>query len=142
MVRTTLLLILVLDFYFSYFDLGKIVFYTASRGHFSDIGGIVPGSMPPTSKTIFEEGAQILSFKIVEKGIYKRDELVKILVDDPAQYPGCSGTRCLGDVESDLKAQIAANNKGVKLIYGIVKEYGLDTVIEYMHHVSSSVTSL
>lgn len=67
--------------------------------------------MPPTSKTIFEEGAQIKSFKVVKKGVYQRDELVKYLVEDPAKYPGCSGTRCLGDVESDLRAQIAANQK-------------------------------
>lgn len=68
--------------------------------------------MPPTSKTIFEEGAQIKSFKIVSKGKYDRDQLVKYLMDEPAKYEGCSGSRCLRDVESDLQAQIAANNKG------------------------------
>jgi N-methylhydantoinase B/oxoprolinase/acetone carboxylase alpha subunit len=67
--------------------------------------------MPPTSKTIFEEGAQIKSFKVINKGKYMRDELLDYLVEKPAQYPGCSGTRCLNDVESDLRAQIAANQK-------------------------------
>ncbi|GAA6047784.1 hypothetical protein JCM3770_001776 [Rhodotorula araucariae] len=114
---------------------GEIVFFTASRGHHADIGGIIAGSMPPTSKTIFDEGAQIKSFKVVDRGEYQRDELVRLLVDEPAQYPGCSGTRCLSDVESDLKAQIAANNKGVALINLLNDEYGLETVQEYMLHI-------
>ena len=92
--------------------------------------------MPPTSKTIFEEGASIVSFKIVNKGEYQRDELVRILLEEPAKYPGCSGTRCLNDVESDLRAQIAANNKGSNLINMLIDEYGLETVLEYMDHVS------
>lgn len=50
-------------------------------------------------------------FKVVSKGVYQRDELVRYLVEEPAKYPGCSGTRCLSDVESDLRAQIAANKK-------------------------------
>lgn len=108
--------------------------------------------MPPTSKTIFEEGAQIKSFKIVSKGKYDRDQLVKYLMDEPAKYEGCSGCRCLRDVESDLQAQIAANNKGggfaasvppqglthsagVNLIYLLINEYGLKTVQDYMLHV-------
>lgn len=75
-------------------------------------------SMPPTSKTIFEEGAQIKSFKIVSKGKYDRDQLVKYLMEEPAKYEGCSGSRCLRDVESDLQAQIAANNKGQPAVLG------------------------
>ncbi|GAA5891430.1 hypothetical protein JCM5296_006525 [Sporobolomyces johnsonii] len=117
------------------FQDGKIVFFTASRGHHADVGGILPGSMPPTSKTIFDEGASIVSFKVVSKGKYQRDELVRYLVDEPAKYEGCSGTRCLGDVESDLKAQIAANNKGVNLINLLNEEYGLETVQQYMLHI-------
>lgn len=113
-------------------DSGKIIFFTASRGHHADIGGISAGSMPPTSKTIFEEGAAIKSFKIVNKGKYQRDELLRYLCDEPAKYPGCSGTRCLTDVESDLKAQISANNKGATLIRSLIQEYSLDTVQKYM----------
>lgn len=101
---------------------------TDSRSSHADIGGILPGSMPPTSKTIFEEGAQIKSFKIVSQGEYDRKGLLKHLCDDPAQYPNCSGTRCLRDVESDLQAQIAANQKGINLIRVLVKEWGLQTV--------------
>lgn len=99
------------------------------RAH-SQIGGILPGSMPPTSKTLYEEGAQVKSFKLVRRGEYDRSGLLKLLVEEPAQYPGCSGTRCLRDVESDLQAQIAANQKGINLIQGLVDEYGLETVQE------------
>lgn len=120
-------------------DSGKqIIFFTASRGHHADIGGILPGSMPPTSKTIYEEGAQIKSFKIVSKGEYDRKGLLKHILEDPARYPGCSGTRCLRDVESDLQAQIAANQKGINLIHGLVKEWGLETVQNYMRHIRSN----
>lgn len=94
--------------------------------------------MPPTSRTLFEEGAQIISFKVVDKGEYQREELVRILVDEPAQYEGCSGTRCLNDVESDLRAQIASNNKGVHLINLLIDEYGLETVLSYMDFIRSN----
>ncbi|KAA1098841.1 hypothetical protein PGT21_015740 [Puccinia graminis f. sp. tritici] len=117
------------------FNEQNLVFFTASRAHHADIGGILPGSMPPTSTNIFEEGAQIKSFKIVSKGQFKQSELKKYLIEDPAKYPSCSGTRCFGDVESDLKAQIAANNKGVGLIYLLIDEYGLETVQAYMTHI-------
>ena len=97
-------------------DPHEIIFFTASRGHHADIGGILPGSMPPTSTTIFEEGANILSFKIVREGVIDHDGLVDYMVTKPAQYAGSSGCRNLRDVESDLKAQIAANHKGIQLI--------------------------
>jgi N-methylhydantoinase B/oxoprolinase/acetone carboxylase alpha subunit len=82
----------------------EIIFFTASRGHHADIGGILPGSMPPTSVNIFEEGAEIVSFKIVDGGIFNREGLVEHMVDKPSQYPGSSGCRNIRDVESDLKA--------------------------------------
>ncbi|TFY54617.1 hypothetical protein EVJ58_g8756 [Rhodofomes roseus] len=116
----------------------EIIFFTASRGHHADIGGILPGSMPPTSTSIFEEGAQIESFKIVDGGVYDHDGLVEYMVHKPAQYPGSSGCRNIKDVESDLKAQIAANHKGIQLIQAIVDDYGLETVQEYMHHIRSN----
>lgn len=115
-----------------------IVFFTASRGHHADIGGILPGSMPPTSKNIYEEGAQIKSFKIVNGGQYDRKGLLRHLCEEPAKYPGCSGTRCLRDVESDLQAQIAANQKGINLIRGLVEEWGLETVQQYMRFIRSN----
>ncbi len=82
----------------------EIIFFTASRGHHADIGGILPGSMPPTSVNIFEEGAEIVSFKIVSKGIFDKDGLYEYMVQQPAKYPGSSGCRNIRDVESDLKA--------------------------------------
>lgn len=81
-----------------------IIFFTASRGHHADIGGILPGSMPPTSVSIFEEGAEIVSFKIVSGGVFDREGLIEYMVDKPSQYPGSSGCRNIRDVESDLKA--------------------------------------
>ncbi|KAH9919996.1 cytoplasmic protein [Epithele typhae] len=116
----------------------KIIFFTASRGHHADIGGILPGSMPPTSKTIFEEGAHIKSFKLVREGVFDSENLYKYMVDEPAQYPGSSGCRNIRDVESDLKAQVAANHKGIQLIHQIVDDYGLETVQEYMHHIRAN----
>ena len=116
-------------------DRDEIIFFTASRGHHADIGGILPGSMPPNSTNIFEEGAQIRSFKIVSGGVYDRDGLVRVLVDEPSKYAGCSGTRCLRDVESDLKAQIAANHKGIQLLNDLVEEWSLETVQTYMTHI-------
>ena len=82
----------------------KIIFFTASRGHHADIGGILPGSMPPTSTNIFEEGAHIVSFKIVREGVFDKEGLYDYMVTKPAQYPGSSGCRNIRDVESDLKA--------------------------------------
>ncbi|GAA5995268.1 uncharacterized protein JCM10292_005067 [Rhodotorula paludigena] len=116
----------------------KIIFFTASRGHHADVGGILPGSMPPTSTTIFQEGAQVTSFKVVRAGKYDREGLVKRLVDEPASYPGSSGSRCFRDVESDLQAQIAANNRGVQLLTALIDEYGLETVQAYMMHIRNN----
>ena len=116
-------------------DRDEIIFFTASRGHHADIGGILPGSMPPNSTNLFQEGAQIRSFKIVSEGVYDREGLVRVLVEEPSKYAGCSGTRCFRDVESDLKAQIAANHKGIQLLNDLVEEWGLETVQTYMTHI-------
>ncbi|KAF9167361.1 hypothetical protein DFQ26_004840 [Actinomortierella ambigua] len=117
------------------FNEGKIVFFVASRGHHADIGGILPGSMPPNSKELYQEGAAIRSFKLVSKGHFDLEGLTQRLVDEPAKYPGCSGTRCLRDNVSDLKAQVAANQKGINLVKALIGEYGLDVVQAYMMHI-------
>ncbi|KAF9652764.1 cytoplasmic protein [Thelephora ganbajun] len=116
----------------------EIIFFTASRGHHADIGGILPGSMPPTSTTIFEEGANVESLKIVSDGIFDKKGLDRYMIEIPASYPGSSGCRNIRDVESDLKAQIAANHKGVQLIHAIIDDYGLEKVQEYMYHIRSN----
>jgi 5-oxoprolinase (ATP-hydrolysing) len=115
------------------FDGDDIAFYVASRGHHADIGGVLPGSMPPTSTSLYMEGAAIESLKIVEEGRFNEKAITKLLLEDPAQYDGCSGTRCLQDNISDLKAQIAANKRGITLIKGLISEFGLSTVHRYMY---------
>ena len=84
------------------FNEKKIVFYVASRAHHADIGGILPGSMPPTSKELAEEGAAIRSEKLVSKGHFDEKRITQLLVDEPAKYPGSSGTRTLRDNINDL----------------------------------------
>jgi 5-oxoprolinase (ATP-hydrolysing) len=93
----------------------EIIFFTASRGHHADVGGILPGSMPPTSVNIFEEGAEIVSFKIVSEGKFDREGLWDLMVERPARYEGGSGCRNFKDVESDLKAVSVCNHSGVSL---------------------------
>ncbi|CAH3017311.1 unnamed protein product [Porites evermanni] len=112
----------------------KPVFFVASRGHHADIGGSAPGSMPPNSHSIFEEGAVFKSFKIVSEGVFQEQALTEKL-KEPGKYPGCSGTRNLHDNLSDLKAQVAANHKGIKLITGLIEEYSLPVVQAYMKYI-------
>lgn len=111
------------------------VFFVASRGHHADIGGLQPGSMPPFSKELFQEGAAIKSFKLVQHGVFDEPGIIKRLVDEPGSYPGCSGTRILKDNLSDLKAQVAANQKGINLVRGLIKEYTLPVVQAYMRYI-------
>ncbi|CAM8970857.1 unnamed protein product [Rhodiola kirilowii] len=119
------------------FDNGKLVFFVASRGHHAEIGGITPGSMPPFSKSIWEEGAAIKAFKLVEKGVFQENGIIKLL-----QFPSSDastfkipGTRRLPDNLSDLRAQVAANQRGISLIKELIEYYGLETVQAYMTYV-------
>ncbi|OMO72178.1 Hydantoinase/oxoprolinase [Corchorus capsularis] len=119
------------------FDNGKLVFFVASRGHHAEIGGVTPGSMPPFSKSIWEEGAAIKAFKLVEKGIFQEEGIIKLL-----KFPGgdeyaqkIPGTRRLQDNLSDLRAQVAANQRGITLIKELIEQYGLETVQAYMTYV-------
>ncbi|KAH9626114.1 hypothetical protein KSS87_002988 [Heliosperma pusillum] len=119
------------------FDKGKLVFFVASRGHHAEIGGITPGSMPPFSKAIWEEGAAIKAFKLVEKGTFQEEGIVKLLrvpcSDDSAHE--IPGTRRLQDNLSDLHAQVAANQRGISLIKELIDQYGLEIVKAYMKYV-------
>ncbi|KAI1662674.1 Hydantoinase B/oxoprolinase-domain-containing protein [Daldinia decipiens] len=110
----------------------KILFYAASRAHHADIGGITAGSMPPLSRELFQEGASIESEKIVSEGKFNENRIIELLYNEPAKYPGCSGTRCLADNINDLRAQVSANQKGISLIEGLIQEYGEDIVQFYM----------
>jgi len=120
-----------------YKDLPSPVFFVANRGHHADIGGITPGSMPPHSKHLWQEGATFKSFKVVSKGEFQEAALTEELMA-PAKYPGCKGTRCLQDNLSDLKAQIAANHKGIQLVNELIDQYGLDVVQAYMGHIQAN----
>ncbi len=117
---------------------GKILFYVASRGHHADIGGISPGSMPPASKELWEEGAAIDSFKLVTAGKFDEEGITDLLLHKPSQYPGCSGSRNIKDNISDLYAQVAANQKGINLIHGLIEEYGYDIVKFYMYAIQEN----
>ncbi|CAF0710424.1 unnamed protein product [Brachionus calyciflorus] len=112
----------------------KPVFYVANRGHHADIGGLTPGSMPPTSTKLWQEGANFKSLKIVENNVFKEKEIIDAF-NAPSKYPNCSGTRNLSDNLSDLKAQIAANKRGIELITQLINEYGLDVVLSYMGYI-------
>ncbi|KAI1270287.1 hydantoinase B/oxoprolinase [Xylariaceae sp. FL1019] len=116
----------------------KILFYAASRAHHADIGGITAGSMPPHSRELFQEGAAIKSEKIVSEGKFNEQRITELLYKEPAQYPGCSGTRCLADNINDLRAQVSANQKGISLIESLVQEYGEDTVQFYMVNIQNN----
>ena len=115
---------------------GVIAFYVASRGHHADVGGIAPGSMPPLSKTLVEEGAAIIAFKLVEHGVFQ-EAGISLLLQAPGLLPGNFGTRNLSDNISDLKAQVAANRKGAALMQELVNEYSLFVVQSYMTHIQS-----
>lgn len=122
------------------FNNGTLVFFVASRGHHAEIGGITPGSMPPFSKSIWEEGAAIKAFKLVEKGNFQEEGITNLLSavcsdDSDRNIPG---TRRLQDNLSDLHAQVAANQRGITLIKELIEQYGLDVVQAYMTYVQAN----
>ncbi|PNY10004.1 5-oxoprolinase-like protein [Trifolium pratense] len=119
-----------------FFD-GKLVFFVANRGHHAEIGGITPGSMPPFSKSILEEGAAIKTFKLVEKGIFQEEGIIKLLQFPSSDDHGTKirGTRRIQDNLSDLQAQVASNQRGICLVLELIEQYGLETVQAYMNYV-------
>ncbi|KAK4805809.1 hypothetical protein QYF61_000415 [Mycteria americana] len=115
----------------------KPVFFVASRGHHADIGGITPGSMPPHSKALREEGAVFVSFKLVKDGVFQEEAVTEALMA-PGRVPGCSGSRNLRDNLSDLRAQVAANQKGIQLVAELIRLHGLPAVQAYMAHIQAN----
>jgi 5-oxoprolinase (ATP-hydrolysing) len=107
-------------------------FYVASRGHHADIGGITPGSMPPQSRTLEEEGVLIDNFLLVDQGEFREPALRSLLTEAP--YPA----RNVDQNIADLQAQIAANVKGVEELRRMAEHQGLDTVQAYMGHVQNN----
>jgi 5-oxoprolinase (ATP-hydrolysing) len=107
-------------------------FFVASRGHHADIGGITPGSMPPFSASIGEEGVLIDNFKLVECGTLREAAMRELL------QRGAHPSRNPAQNLADMRAQIAANAKGSAELKALVAHYGLSTVIAYMQHVQDN----
>ena len=110
-------------------------FFVASRGHHADIGGVTPGSMPPGSRTVEDEGILISDFQLLKSGRFQTDALLQLLRnhEHPARNPQQN--------IADLKAQVAANEAGQRSLQSIVDEYGLTTVRAYMQHVQDNAES-
>ena len=127
------------------YNSGKVVFYVASRGHHADIGGVSPGSMPPLSNTLGQEGIAILSLKIVRDGAFQEEEVVSVLTNSAGHKDAYGekivGTRHLKDNVADFKAQVAANNRGIALVTDLIKEYSLKYVHAYMKFIQANAES-
>ncbi len=114
-----------------------VAFYVASRGHHTDIGGLGGTSMPPNSTELWQEGAAIRSFKLIQNSTFDETGITDILLS-PGTHPGCTGSRHIQDNISDLKAQVAANHKGMTLVQALIEEYTLPTVQLYMSAIQSN----
>jgi 5-oxoprolinase (ATP-hydrolysing) len=110
----------------------EATFYVASRGHHADIGGSTPGSMPPFSTTIAEEGVLFDNFLLVRDGRLREAELRALLAG--GEWPARNPEQTI----ADLRAQIAANEKGVQELHAMVAQYGRATVNAYMRHVQDN----
>jgi 5-oxoprolinase (ATP-hydrolysing) len=110
----------------------SVLFWVASRGHHADVGGTAPGSMSPNARTIEEEGVYIDNFKLVDRGAFRETELIELLTG--ARYP----VRNIVQNVADLKAQIAANERGVAELRKMIAHFGLDVVEAYMGHVQDN----
>ena len=110
----------------------KLLFYVASRGHHAEIGGIAPGSMPANSRTIEEEGILFDNWLLAEDGRFREAETLRLLTEAP--YPSRNPRTNL----ADLRAQIAANQKGVDEVARMIDNFGLDVVQAYMKHVQDN----
>ncbi|HEY7609299.1 MAG TPA: hydantoinase B/oxoprolinase family protein [Alphaproteobacteria bacterium] len=110
----------------------SILFYVGARGHHADIGGVTPGSMPPDSKTVEEEGVLFDNFLLVDRGEFREEALRQHLAS--GKYPARNPYQNV----ADLKAQIAACEKGVQELRRMVGQFGLDVVHAYMKHVQDN----
>ncbi|MFE6285507.1 hydantoinase B/oxoprolinase family protein [Streptomyces sp. NPDC057877] len=110
----------------------RILFYVASRGHHAEIGGIAPGSMPADSRTIEEEGILFDNWLLAENGRFREQETLRLLTE--ATHPSRNPRTNL----ADLRAQIAANQRGVDEVARMIEDFGLDVVQAYMRHVQDN----
>jgi 5-oxoprolinase (ATP-hydrolysing) len=111
---------------------GEVLFYVAARGHHADIGGITPGSMPPMSRSVEEEGVLIDDFLLVDAGEFREAAVLDLL--GSGAFPARNPAQNL----ADLKAQIAACAKGAAELHHSVRHFGLATVRAYMRHVQDN----
>ncbi|HEX2478871.1 MAG TPA: hydantoinase B/oxoprolinase family protein [Geminicoccaceae bacterium] len=111
---------------------GQLLFLAAARGHHADIGGITPGSMPPDSTSIDDEGVLIDDLQLVDEGRFLAEELEALLASGP--YPARNPRQNV----ADLQAQIAACARGSGELLGMIGEFGLDTVLAYTGHVQDN----
>jgi len=109
-----------------------ILFWAASRGHHADVGGTAPGSMTPLAKTVDEEGVLFDNFLLARDGTFREEALRDLLTDHP--YPARNPDQNI----ADLKAQVAANERGAAELRRMVAEFGLETVEAYMGHVQDN----
>lgn len=109
-----------------------ILFYVGSRGHHADIGGLTPGSMPPNSSTVHDEGVLFTNFQLVRAGTFLEDQAREILAS--GQWPARNPDQNL----ADLRAQIAANEKGARELLKMCEQFGLSVVQAYMQHVQDN----
>ena len=115
---------------------GTLRFVVASRGHHADVGGLTPGSMPPFSRSLAEEGVVLRNLKIVDGGAFREAALLRALTAGP--HPARNPSENLADIQ----AQIAANEKGMQLLDDLLSRYGLDVVTAYMGHIQDNAAEL
>ena len=111
---------------------GRVLFYVASRGHHAEIGGLTPGSMPAHSRDVHEEGVLFDNWLLVRDGRFREEETRDLLAGAP--YP----SRVPATNLADLRAQIAANEKGIDEVRRMIDHFGLDVVQAYMRHVQDN----
>ena len=110
----------------------EVLFFTAARGHHTDVGGLTPGSMPPDSRVIEDEGVYIDNWKLVEAGRFREAETRELLLSAP--YPARAP-----DINiADLKAQVAACERGARELRRMIAQFGLPVVRAYMGHVQDN----
>ncbi|PYH85591.1 putative 5-oxoprolinase [Aspergillus uvarum CBS 121591] len=114
-----------------------LAFYVASRGHHTDIGGKGITAMMPDSKELWEEGLNVQSLKIVDNGVFLEDA-VRAAFQAAGDHPGCSPSRRINDNISDLKAQVASNQRGILLLQHLCDQFTLPTVHRHMHGIQSN----
>jgi 5-oxoprolinase (ATP-hydrolysing) len=113
-------------------EYGKLIFFTASRGHHADVGGITPGSMPPSASHIDEEGVLVNNLLLVRDGIFRENVLERTLTKH--KYP----VRNVSERISDLRAQIAACRKGMNELMQVISRYGITVVADYMRYIQDN----